>query len=175
MTILIAAATVSVGSMELKTYPYSDPDPVPCTERKIYPYARYDGSSWTAESRTWKTVTLENEKIRVVMTPEIGGKVWGAVDKRTGVDFIYFNHVAKFRDIAQCGPWTSGGIDFNIERFNAAYIPDDPEGNVDPCASEELPGAWKGSITYTLQGSAFGLKGFWKNGHGKGFETRRLD
>lgn len=112
--ILLAAATVSVGSMELKTYPFSDPDPVPCTERKIYPYARYDGSTWTAETRTWKTVTLENEKIRVVMTPEIGGKVWGAVDKKTGVDFIYFNHVAKFRDIAQCGPWTSGGIEFNF-------------------------------------------------------------
>ena len=110
----LAAATVTEGTMTLPTYPFSDPDPVPCTDLKIYPYERFDGSSWTSEPRSWKTVTLENDRIRVVITPEIGGKIWGATDKKTGVDFIYFNHVAKFRDIAQRGPWTSGGIEFNF-------------------------------------------------------------
>ena len=66
-------------------------------------------------------------------------------------------------------------IDFNIERFNAAYIPDDPEGNAEAYAIEENPGSWNGTFTYTLQGEAFGLTGFWKDGHGTGFETRRLN
>ena len=66
-------------------------------------------------------------------------------------------------------------IDFNIERFNAAYIPDDPEGNAEAYATEETPGSWNGTFTYTLQGEAFGLTGFWKDGHGTGFETRRLN
>ena len=66
-------------------------------------------------------------------------------------------------------------IDFNIERFNAAFIPDDPEGLSEPYATEETPGAWHGTLTYTLQGRAFGLDGFWKAGHGAGFETRRLN
>ena len=47
----------------------------------------------------------------------VGGKVWGAVDKRTGVDFVYFNHVAKFRDISMRGPWSSGGIEFNFGKM----------------------------------------------------------
>jgi Tfp pilus assembly protein PilF len=36
------------------------------------------------------------------------------VDKLTGREFIYFNHAVKFRDIATCGPWCSGGIEFNF-------------------------------------------------------------
>ena len=46
--------------------------------------------------------------------PELGGKVWGAIDKSNGNEFIYKNDVLKFRDIAMRGPWTSGGIEFNF-------------------------------------------------------------
>ena len=66
-------------------------------------------------------------------------------------------------------------IDFNIERFNAAFIPDDPDGDAEPSATEEIPGTWSGSVSYTLQGKAFGLMGFWKDGHGGGFRTERLN
>ena len=66
-------------------------------------------------------------------------------------------------------------IDFNIERFDAAYIPDDPDGSVEAYATEETPGSWNGTFTYTLQGKAFGLTGFWKDGHGTGFQTRQLN
>ena len=68
-------------------------------------------------------------------------------------------------------------IDFNIERFNAAYIPDDPDGDAEAGACEQKPGAWRGFLSYTLQGDAFGLrqKGFWAAGHGTGFQSVRLD
>jgi hypothetical protein len=49
----------------------------------------------------------------VTVLPEIGGKIWSAVEKSTGRSFIYENHVVKFRDIAMRGPWTSGGIEPN--------------------------------------------------------------
>ena len=65
-------------------------------------------------------------------------------------------------------------IDFNIERFNADYIPDDPEGNPEPHAQEEIPGGWHGFISYTLQGEAFGLHEFWKEGHGLNMKTVNL-
>ena len=66
-------------------------------------------------------------------------------------------------------------IDFNIERFNAAYIPDCPGGTIDHRASEETPGAWHGFISYTLQGEAFGIQNFWANGAGMNFRTVNLD
>lgn len=62
-------------------------------------------------------------------------------------------------------------IDLNIERFNADFIPDDPDGIDEPYATEETPGGWHGFISYTLQGSAFGVKHLWKKGHGMNFRT----
>ena len=94
------------------TYPFSDPNPIPVLGR-IYPYFRFDGFTSTPVQRTWKVVELENDFIKVMILPQIGGKIWSAVDKRTGKPFIYFNRVVKFRDIAMRGPWTSGGIEAN--------------------------------------------------------------
>ena len=113
--LLIAAmAMVTETSLELPTYEFSDPDPIPECDVRRYPYFRFDGSSRHPVARSWKAVVLENDRIRIVALPEIGGKIWGATDKVTGRDFIYFNHVVKFRNVATRGPWTSGGIEFNF-------------------------------------------------------------
>lgn len=111
---LVMAVAVTIGERSFKTYPYSDPDPVPATSEKRYPYCRWDGSSMTAETQAWKTVTLSSDRLELTFLPEIGGKLWGARDKVSGRDFIYFNHVVKFRNVAMCGPWCSGGIEFNF-------------------------------------------------------------
>ena len=111
------AASVEVGEMTLPTYMFHDPDPVPMTRSDHYPYFRFDGYEAKPSPRTWQTVTLESDRLRVTITPEVGGKIWGAYDKRTNVDFIYFNHVAKFRDISMRGPWSSGGIEFNFGKM----------------------------------------------------------
>ena len=97
------------------TYPFSDTNPFPIISKKndIYPYSRIDGYSHTGEQQEWKMVKLENEYVEVYILPELGGKVWGAIDKITGKEFIYKNDVVKFRDVAMRGPWTSGGIEWN--------------------------------------------------------------
>lgn len=107
-------ATVSENVQTVKTYPFSDPDPVADPSDLFYPYFRFDGFSANGTDRQWKVVSLENDYIKLTLFPEIGGKIWGAVDKTTGKEFIYNNHVVKFRDIAMRGPWTSGGIEFNF-------------------------------------------------------------
>lgn len=94
------------------TYPFSDPDPV-ATQGNIYPYFRFDGFTNTPVQKEWNVVELENDFIKVVILPEIGGKIWTAIDKTTGKAFLYDNKVIKFRDIAMRGPWTSGGLEPN--------------------------------------------------------------
>jgi len=106
--------TARVVRRTFKTYPYSDPDPVPATGEKRYPYHRHDGTTAQAISQEWLTVEIESDRLRLTFLPEIGGKLWGAVDKKTGRDFIYYNPVIKFRNIGMCGPWTNGGIEFNF-------------------------------------------------------------
>ena len=107
-------ATVTETVETVKTYPFSDPDPVADPSDLFYPYFRFDGFSAKGTNQQWKVVSLENDYIKLTLFPEIGGKIWGAVDKTTGKEFIYNNHVVKFRDIAMRGPWTSGGIEFNF-------------------------------------------------------------
>lgn len=111
-TLAQSPATVREYPREFTTYPFSDPDPIP-SQTAIYPYFRYDGFTDRPEKRTWKVVELENDYIKVMILPEVGGKIWTAIDKTTGQPFIYFNSVVKFRDIAMRGPWTSGGIEAN--------------------------------------------------------------
>ncbi|MEN8226743.1 MAG: DUF5107 domain-containing protein [Bacteroidota bacterium] len=109
-------ATIVEEQVVFKTYPYSDPNPVPIITKnsKIYPYFKFEGYSHLGKEESWKVIRLENDYIIVWVMPEIGGKVWGAIEKSTGKDFIYKNDVVKFRNIAMRGPWTMGGIEFNF-------------------------------------------------------------
>jgi len=104
--------TIKEYKRVFKTYDFSDPDPI-ARLGPIYPYYRFDGYTDKPVNKEWKVVELENEFIRVMILPEIGGKIWSAWEKSTGKPFIYYNQVVKFRDVAMRGPWTSGGIEAN--------------------------------------------------------------
>ena len=102
---------------EIITYPFDDPSPVVTVSSKtskIFPYTTFEGYSKEGKKQKWKVVKLENDYVEVYVLPEIGGKIWGAIEKSTGKEFIYRNEVIKFRNIAMRGPWTSGGVEFNF-------------------------------------------------------------
>ena len=162
------AATVTVTRQKIKTYPFSDPDPVPAMARQnaknpdasIYPYTRFEGFSKQAVEREWTVVRLENPYLVVDILPEVGGKIWGAREKTTGREFIYTNHVLKFRQIAMRGPWTSGGIEFNfgiIGHAPSCATPVDyvtaqaPDGSARcTVGTMDLPSRTRWSVTITL-------------------------
>ncbi len=106
-------ARITEKETDIKTYSFSDPDPV-AGFTKFYPYYRFDGYENRGTMRKWKMIEMENDYITVWIAPEIGGKIWGAIEKSTGREFIYYNHVVKFRNVAMRGPWTSGGIEINF-------------------------------------------------------------
>jgi tetratricopeptide (TPR) repeat protein len=109
-------ARISEETRVLTTYPFSEPNPIPILTRdaRLYPYHSFEGYAEDGVPHEWKVVHLENDFIEVFVLPEVGGKIWGAVVKSTGHEFIYRNEVMKFRNIALRGPWTSGGIEFNF-------------------------------------------------------------
>jgi len=114
----ITAQSISIKEeiLSLETYGFSEPNPVPISAEnpKIIPYFKFERYEHTSKKQEWKVVTLENDYIKVQILPEIGGKIWGAIEKSTGEEFLYKNEVIKFRNIAMRGPWTSGGIEFNF-------------------------------------------------------------
>ncbi|MFI0429355.1 DUF5107 domain-containing protein [Mariniflexile sp. HMF6888] len=116
---LIAQSTILETKESIKTYPYSDPNMIAAmginhNAARYYPYYIFDGYASHGEYRDWKIVELENPYIKVKVLPEVGGKVMGAIEKSTGEEFVYLNHVMKFRAIGVRGPWTSGGIEHNF-------------------------------------------------------------
>ena len=63
--------------------------------------------------KEYTVVVLENEYLKIEILPEIGGRIYSALDKTTGYDFFYKQHVIKPALIGVLGSWISGGVEFN--------------------------------------------------------------
>jgi tetratricopeptide (TPR) repeat protein len=173
-------ATITEKREIIRTYPFSDPDPIPILARgesggRLYPYFTFDGFTDKGEDREWTVVRLENPYVGLSILPEVGGKVRGAFEKPSGREFLYTNHVLKFRQISLRGPWTSGGIEFNfgfIGHSPATATPVDyvlkrnPDGGVScVVGAMDLPSRTRWSVTITLpkDKAYFETKALWAN------------
>ena len=69
----------------------------------------------------------ENDYLKVMILPEIGGRIQRAYDKTNNYDFVYYNHVIKPALVGLTGPWISGGIEFNWPQHHrpSTYSPVD--------------------------------------------------
>jgi len=108
--------TAGTGQIEIPTYPWSavkHPYFRGTDKVNIYPYAMLDFLSREQTRRSYRTVVLENDYLRITFLPELGGKIHEVLDKTTGQPMFYVNHVVKPGLIGQCGGWTSGGVEWN--------------------------------------------------------------
>lgn len=80
---------------------------------KVYPYPIIDTLTNKKSDKNYIGIYLENEYIKVLILPEIGGKIHQAIDKTNNYDFVYHNEVIKPALVGLLGPWVSGGIEFN--------------------------------------------------------------
>ncbi len=79
----------------------------------VYPYPVIESISNVKTDHEWNAVFLENEYIKVMVLPELGGRIQMAYDKIKKRHFVYYNHVIKPALVGLAGPWISGGIEFN--------------------------------------------------------------
>lgn len=100
----------------------------------VYPYPVIESIANEKTDREWHAVYIENEYIKVMILPELGGRVQMAYDKIKQRHFVYYNHVIKPALVGLAGPWISGGIEFNWPQHHrpSTYMPVD-------CTIEELP------------------------------------
>ncbi len=80
---------------------------------RVYPYPVIEKIHDEKHDKAWKAVYLENQYLKVMVLPELGGRIQRAYDKTNGYDFVYYNHVIKPALVGLTGPWISGGIEFN--------------------------------------------------------------
>lgn len=105
---------------------------------KVYPYPTIEKISDEKVDKEYEAVYLENEYLKVMVLPSLGGRIQRAYDKTNDYDFVYYNHVIKPALVGLTGPWISGGIEFNWPQHHrpTTYLPVDyvtsqnPDGSV---------------------------------------------
>lgn len=93
----------------------------------VYPYPVIESISDERVDKEYNAIYLENEYIKVMILPELGGRVQMAYDKIKQRHFVYYNHVVKPALVGLAGPWISGGIEFNWPQHHrpSTYMPVD--------------------------------------------------
>ena len=114
-----AAVRVWEGSTAIPTYAEGPANPNPPFDlftfgRINYPYPIRDALTDTRESVSWRSLHLENEYLRVTVLPDLGGRIYSCVDKRTGRDMFYANTAIKKALIGYRGAWAAFGVEFNF-------------------------------------------------------------
>ncbi len=96
---------------------------------RVYPLPFTDRVATEPRDRRWQALHIENEYIRVMILPEIGGRIHVGVDKSNGYDFFYRQNVIKPALVGLAGPWISGGVEFNWPQHHrpATFMPVDWE------------------------------------------------
>jgi len=85
-------------------------------KRAIYPYLLNDNMNITQkkENVKYKALFLENKYIKVCVLPEIGGRLFYAIDKTNNYDIFYKQDVIKPAIVGMNGAWISGGVEWNV-------------------------------------------------------------
>lgn len=153
----------------IPTYEIGQPDKNPMYLEKrvyqgssgvVYPYPVIEKISDQPVAHTWHAIYIENEYIKVMVLPELGGRIQMAYDKVKGRHFVYYNHVIKPALVGLTGPWISGGIEFNWPQHHRpstflpvdATIEENADGSVTVWVNEyERMFHQKGAAGFTLR------------------------
>lgn len=147
--------------VSIPTYKTGDPDKNPMflenrvyqgSSGVVYPHAVIDKVYDEKENKAWNALYLENDFIRIMVLPELGGRIQMAYDKTNDYHFIYHNEVIKPALVGLAGPWISGGIEFNWPQHHRP-------STFDP-------------VDYSIEENADGSKTIWVNEYEKMFRTK---
>jgi tetratricopeptide (TPR) repeat protein len=103
----------------------------------VYPHPVIEKILDEKVDQEWNAVFLENQYLKIMILPELGGRVQMAYDKTKQRHFIYYNQVIKPALVGLTGPWISGGLEFNWPQH---HRPSTYEA-VDHCIEENADGS----------------------------------
>jgi tetratricopeptide (TPR) repeat protein len=101
-------------SLTLPTYGVREPEIMPDWRTNRYPYMMMDRLTNERGRRTYNALYVENEYVKALVLPELGGRLHGAWDKTNGYGFLYDQKVIKPGLVAVTGAWISGGVEWNF-------------------------------------------------------------
>ena len=152
----------------IPTYPVGEPDKNPMFFEKrvyqgssgvVYPNPIIEKIHDEKVEKSYTGLFLENQYLKILVLPEIGGRVQMAYDKVKERHFVYHNQVIKPALVGLLGPWISGGIEFNWPQHHRPStfqpidhkIEENDDGSVTAWTNEiELMFHTKGMAGFTL-------------------------
>lgn len=120
----------------------------------VYPNPVIEKILDVKEDKEYTCLFLENKYLKIMILPELGGRVQMAYDKMKERHFIYYNQVIKPALVGLTGPWISGGIEFNWPQHHR------------PSTFEP--------VDYTIVENADGSKTVWVNEIERMFRTKGM-
>ncbi|MBB5316941.1 tetratricopeptide repeat protein [Tunturibacter empetritectus] len=152
----LGAVKVWEEPVVMRTYMAAAPDSHPMflekrvyqgSSGRVYPLPVIDRVDTEPRLHEWRAVHIENEYVRLMVLPEIGGRIHVGYDKLNGYDFFYRQNVIKPALVGLAGPWVSGGVEFNWPQHHrpATFMPvevaieRDPDGSVTIWCSDHDP------------------------------------
>src|SRR5690625_3640074 len=79
----------------------------------VYPHAVTDKVDDEKRDKKDTALYIENQFLKIMILPELGGRIQMVYDKVSDYHFVYYNQVIKPALVGLTGPWVSGGIEFN--------------------------------------------------------------
>ena len=80
----------------------------------LLPYSITDGYNRERSLTPKKAAVLENDYLKAVFLPELGGRLWSLYDKKAGKELLYKNDVFQPCNLALRNAWFSGGVEWNV-------------------------------------------------------------
>ena len=113
-----AAVHAWYGKIMIPTYSLGPPDPNPSfpliNPNGIYPYTMLDDLTDVRLPKTYQALYLENQYLRIIILPQLGGHVYSMYDKTNHREVLYRNHVIKYGLVGPRGAWIAGGMEFSF-------------------------------------------------------------
>ncbi|NTW38849.1 MAG: DUF5107 domain-containing protein, partial [Cellulomonadaceae bacterium] len=114
---------------------------------QVYPLPFHERISPTKAPHAWDAIHLENSWVRLMILPQLGGRIHVGMDTTNGYDFFYRNNVIKPALVGLAGPWLSGGVELNWPQHHrpATFLPveatieHEPDGAVTVWCSDHDP------------------------------------
>ena len=100
----------------------------------VFPLPFFEQIDHHKAPRAWHAIHLENRYVRLMILPELGGRIQVGLDRTNGYDFFYRNNVIKPALVGLTGPWISGGVEFNWPQHHrpATFLPTDDAIEYEP-------------------------------------------
>lgn len=80
----------------------------------MLPYMQQDGYNRELKPKNYKAAVLENEKLKAVFLPELGGRLWSLYDKIQNRELLYKNENIRFGNLSLRNAWFCGGVEWNV-------------------------------------------------------------